>query len=101
MNEEQKAKKLEYLRSQKENPTGKYRRYLVNTYNYILNDSIGRGWSRARTREMIDYVYEGNPDHMAYELVNKYKKTLKDLGYIKYVKENGEWHTHIVKELDF
>ncbi|RCX09313.1 hypothetical protein DFR58_13729 [Anaerobacterium chartisolvens] len=33
MTEEKKAQKLVYLRSQKENPTGNYRKYLVNIYN--------------------------------------------------------------------
>ena len=96
-------KKLTYLRAQKENPTGNYRKFLVNVYNYILEDSMkdNRGWSKANTREMMNYVYEGSPDHMGYELINEWKKELKEMGYIKFVKENGEWHTYIVKELDF
>jgi hypothetical protein len=95
--------KLEYLRSQKENPTGNYRKYLVNIYNYILEESKkdNRGWSRANTREMLNYVYENKPDHMGYELINEWKKELKEMGYIKFVKENDEWHTYVVKELDF
>ena len=103
MNEEQKNKKLEYLRKQKENPTGNYRNYLVRVYNYILNESkeSGKGWSKANTRKMLDYIYEGNPDHMGYELLNEFKQTLKDLGYIKFVKEDNEWHAYIIKELDF
>ncbi|WP_019910334.1 hypothetical protein [Paenibacillus sp. HW567] len=104
MNEEQKIKELSYLRQQKENPTaGNYRRYMVNTYNYILQSSnVGnKGWSKASTREMLNFVYEGNPDHMGYEMVEKFKKTLRDLGYIKLVKEDNEWRTYILKELDF
>ncbi|RKP54920.1 hypothetical protein D7Z26_06665 [Cohnella endophytica] len=103
MTEDQKNKKLLYLRSQRENPTGNYRKYLVNTFNYIFNDSKlnGTGWSRAAIRDMINFVYDGNPDHMAFKMINEYKKTLKDLGYIRYIKENNEWRTYIQKELDF
>ena len=97
------ANKLEYLRAQKEKPTGNYRKYLVNIYNFILEDSKkdGRGWSKANTREMMKYVYEGDPDHMGFELINEWKKELKEMGYIKFAKEKEEWHTYIVKELDF
>ncbi|GEB32820.1 hypothetical protein [Brevibacillus parabrevis] len=103
MNEAQKNQKLKYLREQRENPTGNYRRYLVNTYNYILNDSRNnnKGWSKASSREMVNYVYEGSPDHMGYELVEEYKKTLRDMGYIKFQKENNEWRTYVIKDLDF
>lgn len=103
MTEEQKKNKLNYLRKQKENPTGNYRKYLVRTYEYILDDSKidNRGWSKTTLNKMVNYVYEGAPDHMARELVVEYKNTLRDLGYIRNIKENGEWHTYIIKELDF
>lgn len=103
MTEDQKEKKLRYLREQKENPTGNYRKYLVRTYEYILNDSKvdNNRWSKANLRKMVDYVYEGYPDHMAIDLIVEYKNTLRDLGYIRSKKENGEWHTYIIKELDF
>lgn len=101
MTEEKKAQKLVYLRSQKENPTGNYRKYLVNIYNYILEDSTHSGWSKANTRDMLNYVYGGTPDHMGYELINQWKRELRDLGYIKFVKENDEWHTYIIRTLDF
>ncbi|MDF2544326.1 MAG: hypothetical protein K0S47_4044 [Herbinix sp.] len=96
-------KKLEYLRSQKENSTGNYRKYLVNIYSFILEDSKkdNKGWSKANTREMLSYIYENKSDHMGYELINEWKKELKEMGYIKFVKENDEWHTYIVKEIDF
>jgi hypothetical protein len=96
-------KKLEYLRAQKVNTTGNYRKYLVNIYNFILEDSKkdGRGWSKASTREMINYVYEGNPDHMGFGMINEWKKELKEMGYIKFIRENDEWHTYILKDLDF
>lgn len=103
MTEEQKKQKLAYLRAQRDNPTGNYRKYLVRLYEYVKEDSKvdNRGWSKAETRKMLDYVYEGRPDHMGYELLNDYKKVLKELGYIKFRKENDEWHLYITKELDF
>lgn len=103
MTEEKKREKLEYLRKQKENPTGKYRTYLVRTYMYILEDCKidNRGWSKQNLNDMVKFIYENKPDHMGWELALEYKKTLKDLGYIKNVKENNEWHTYIIKELDF
>ena len=86
-----------------ENPTGNYRKYLVNIYNFILEDSRvdNRGWSKANTRKMIEYVYGTRPDHRGYEIINEWKKELKEMGYINVVKENGAWHTYITKELDF
>lgn len=103
MNKEKIESKLQYLREQREKPTGNYRKYLVRTYEFILNDSKidNRGWSNTNIRNMIAYVYENNPDHMGFEMVVEYKNTLRDLGYIKNIKENNEWHTYIIKELDF
>lgn len=103
MREVQKQQKLAYLRSQKEHTTGNYRKYLVRTYEYIANDCKidNRGWSKQNLRDMVNYIYENDPDHMGVELAIEYKRTLKDLGYIRNVKEDGEWHTYIIKELDF
>jgi len=39
--------------------------------------------------------------HCYNALTNEFKQTLKDLGYIKFVKEDNEWHAYIIKELDF
>jgi ABC-type multidrug transport system fused ATPase/permease subunit len=100
MNEEQKERKLAYLRSQKENPTGNYRKYLVNIYNYISKDSLvdGRGWSRAYTRDMLEYVYEGQPDHMGYDRSHAnllfhafYAILLIDLGALTSLVSVGYW----------
>lgn len=101
--EEKIQNKLKYLREQRDNPTGNYRKYLVNIYYFILEDSKidNRGWSKANTREMIESVYGPRPDHMGYEMINEWKKELKEMGYIKFVKEEGKWHTYIIKELDF
>ncbi|MGN0453655.1 MAG: hypothetical protein ACI4G1_00585 [Ruminococcus sp.] len=43
MTEEQKIKKIEYLLSQKEHPTGNYRRYLVNLYELFYNGAKNQG----------------------------------------------------------
>lgn len=55
----------------------------------------------ARTKDMLNYVYDGQPDHMGYELVDEWKKELRDLGYIKFVKEENEWRTYITKKRIF
>ncbi|EFM12042.1 hypothetical protein PaecuDRAFT_0722 [Paenibacillus curdlanolyticus YK9] len=39
MNEDQRDKKLKYLCDQHESSTGNYKMYLVNIYNFILNES--------------------------------------------------------------
>lgn len=103
MDTEAKNKKILYLKNQKENPTGNYRNYLVRIYQYIYNDSkdSGKGWSDASPWKMLNFVYNGNPDHMGVELIKRWKKDLKELGYIRIVKENDEWKTYIDKELDF
>lgn len=50
---------------------------------------------------MLDYIYDGNSDHMGYEMLKEFKQTHKDLGYIKFAKEDNEWYAYIIKELDF
>lgn len=39
MDAQKKAPTLNYLREQRGYPTGNYREYLVNTYNFIFKDS--------------------------------------------------------------
>lgn len=101
--EEKIQQKLAYLRKQKDIPTGNYRRYLVNIYNYILEDSQKSdvGWINGSSRAMLNYIYEGAPDHMGVELIDGWKKELKETGYIKWIKESDEWHVYINKALDF
>ena len=93
--------KLKYLRKQKENTTGKYREYLVNTYMYIKKDCEKFGYSNARSRDMREFVMGKNYDHDWYSMIEKYKNELKEMGYIKYLKKENRWETHIIKELDF
>ncbi len=102
-NEEWKQRKLEILLRQKNGGVGHYREYLVNLYNYFLNKATEKGKDYCTTTipEMMKAVYGSSPDHMANELVVEYKKDLAKLGYIKNIKEDGEWRTYIIKEIDF
>lgn len=103
MTEEQRENKLNYLREQKLNPTGNYRKYLVNLYNYYREKANENNcdWCISKFSEMISAAYEENPDHMAYSQVRDYSKTLSELGYIQKKNVNGQWRVYILKELDF
>ncbi|KQO18044.1 hypothetical protein [Paenibacillus sp. Leaf72] len=103
MDEKTKEDRIQYLRSKRDDPTANYRSYLINTYNYILEDSIkdNKGWSKASSRLMLNYVYKDEPDHMGLEMIDQFKKDLRELGYIKLIKIDNTWRTFIVKELDF
>lgn len=103
MNEKKREEKLQYLRSMKDDPTAKYRDYLINAYLYILEDSKvdNKGWSKASSKSMLRFVYNGEPDHMGIEMIDQFKKELSDLGYIKIIKVDKIWKTYIVKEIDF
>lgn len=103
MTEEKRQSQLAYLRAQKENPTGNYRRYLCNVHKLIAEDAAnnGLGWSRASSRRMMRKVYEGEPDHMGEEMVDRWKKDLCDLGYLELKIVDGVWRFYVVKEIDF
>ena len=100
MTEEKKQKEIEYLRSQKVNPTGNYRKYLVGLYNYFKSCAENND-GKTNIPDMIKASYGDNPDHMAFTQIKRYKKTLTELGYIKNVKDDDGWHTYVIKELDF
>ncbi len=105
MTEEQINKQIEYLRSQKDNPAGNYRRYLVNLYELFCNGAKKNGtdWCpNVSKKEMIKAAYAGvKIDHASWEMVQRWKDDLKKLGYLKDCNVNGEWRTYILKELDF
>lgn len=105
MTEEQIKKKIEYLRSQKDNPTGNYRQYLVNLYNLFYNGAKknGTNWCpNIKIYTMVKAAYANiNPDHASRDMVLRWKEDLKKLGYIKDCKVDGEWRIYILKELDF
>lgn len=100
MSEEKKLEQIEYLRSQRDNPTGNYRRYLVGLYNYF-KDCMETSDGITSLPAMVKAAYGDKPDHMAYTKIKEYKKTLTDLGYIRNVKKDDGWHTYVVKDLDF
>lgn len=98
-------KQIKYLRSQKENPTGNYRMYLVNLYNLFYKGAKANGtnWcSNVDIPTMIKAAYSNvETDHESLFMVQRWKNDLKKLGYICDRKVNGEWRTYILKELDF
>ncbi len=101
--EDFKEKTMRNLLRQKNGVPGNFRKYLINLYNYIDQKIKASDTDYCVTdlQEMIDAVYEGNPDHMAYKMVVDYKKTLYKLGYISYKKVGNEWRTYIIKDVDF
>ena len=102
MNEE---KTKANLLAQKNGVEGNYRRYLVNIYNLYYEEARKNDteWSpNVSIPRLIRAAYSGvEVDHMSYTLVKKWKKELKEMGYLcdKYV--DGEWRIYILKELDF
>lgn len=105
MTQEKINKQIAYLKSQKNNPTGNYRQYLVNLYNMYCDGAKlnGTDWCpNISIPEKIKAAY-GNlePDHMSFSMVQRWDKDLRDLGYISHKRVNNEWRTYILKELDF
>ncbi|MBR1421897.1 MAG: hypothetical protein IJ571_00445 [Ruminococcus sp.] len=95
---------VEYLRTQADMPKANYRQYLVNVYNYY-DDKIKQGngqWCISSYSEIFSIITKDchNPD-CSYSAMKRYVKEMHDRGYIKDVFEDGEWHSYIVKELDF
>lgn len=105
MTEKQIKKQIEYLRSQKEKPTGNYRRYLVNLYNMYYNGAKLNGTDWCPSISLSDKVkaaYKNlEVDHMSFYMVQRWDEDLSKLGYISHKKVNNEWRTYILKELDF
>lgn len=105
MTKEQVEKKISYLRSQRDNPTGNYRRYLVNIYNLYKQraDENGTNWAPDVSLScLVRVAYAGlDIDHSAFEKVKKWKQDLKNIGYIESRNVDGEWRVYILKELDF
>lgn len=105
MTDEQRNKQIEYLRSQKDNPTGNYRYYLVNIYMCFYNGAKANGtdWCpNVDISTLVKAAYANiTPDHSSRYMVQRWKDDLKKLGYICDRKVNGEWRTYILKELDF
>lgn len=105
MTQDQINKQITYLRSQKDNPTGNYRQYLVNIYNLFSNCAKANGTDWCPNIDIptiVKAAYAGlETDHESWYMVQKWKGDLKKLGYIGDRNVNGEWRTYILKELDF
>ena len=96
---------LRSLRSQRDGISeGHYRQYLVNLYNLYYKNARSRGtdWSEDFSKyKMLKATYKGIDEISSSENVLRWKKDLKDLGYLADRKVNGEWRVYILKELDF
>ncbi|WP_349674880.1 hypothetical protein [Lacrimispora sp.] len=100
MKQEDKDRKLAYLRSQKDNPTGGYRQLLIDTYNCISDLTVksGNQYCRTSCADICNVVY-GNTHHIT--MVDKYLYTLKQLGYISIKECQGYTQMEILKKIDF
>lgn len=105
MDQEKINKQIAYLRSQKDNPTGNYRQYLVNIYNLYSDGAKANGtdWCpNIPVSKLVKAAYAGiKEDHLSWSMVQRWKDDLKELGYIYDCKVNGKWRTYILKDLDF
>lgn len=96
----EKEKKLEYLKQQKENPTGGYRMLLIDTYN-CLSDMIkasNEDWCNPYNTEVCKVVY-GNTYHVP--LIQRYIRDLNQLGCISITGSGSDRKIRILKEIDF
>lgn len=107
MTEEMINKRIEYLRYQRDNNIGNYRKYLVNLYNYYNNKakSNNSNWCYTDWSDIENLYYairEGcsNPD-VSRNAIKGYTKELEDYGYFKWGKDNKGWKIIILKPLDF
>ena len=104
MTEEKREYQINILRSQKGNDHANYRKYMVNLYRYYERKiaESHTDWCISSLSEMYKIITDGchNPD-CSFSSMKRYVKEIHDLGYIKDVYEDGEWHSYIIKELDF
>lgn len=95
---------INYLIQQRDNPTGNYRAYLVNLYNFYVKKAGDKGYCYPKMYEMINATYYGFVrDECAYEMTRRFQYALRLMGYIRYYKDsfNGLWKVEILKPLDF
>jgi len=100
MKEEERQKKLAYLRAQKENSTGGYHDLLIDTYNCI-SDLIRKSednYCRTSSDDICKVVY-GNTYHIT--MIDKFLYRLKQLGYISIKECYGYTQIEILKDVDF
>lgn len=105
MTKEQIENKIAYLRSQRDNPTGNYRRYLVNIYNLYEQYAIKNrtDWAPNFSKYRLSKAaYSGlKPDHMVGDMVERWKDDLINIGYIELRVVDGEERIYLLKDLDF
>lgn len=97
--------KKDVLSSQLTSGNGRFALFVIRIYKYIENECKANqsNWCYASkvNKKAINYAYNGPVDHMGYEVIEDVKKHLKEMGYIKYVKEDEKWKIYILKKIDF
>lgn len=102
--------KKDYFRAQRSIKTGKFTEFTVRVYYCIYKACVSNNSRSCLANESNAYkinkiVYEGfyggKPDHGSQGIIDDCKKYLKEMGYIKYKKENDKWYINIISPLDF
>ena len=100
-----KAHKIEVLKSASKRNAGNYYKVLKLIYNlhteYIAKHK--QAYSTLSLKQLSEKVREefpGMESINSYTIID-YQRTLAKLGYIRIVRENGEWHIYITQDLDF
>ncbi|MBO0468008.1 hypothetical protein JZO73_10755 [Enterococcus plantarum] len=103
-------KQREYFKEQRTTKMGKFTEFTVRTYYCIykscaLNNKqycLGSDASSYKINKIIyEGFYGGVPDHDNKNVIDDCKKKLKEMGYIKFKKENNVWLIYVIKNLDF
>lgn len=101
MTDEERIKKLEYLRKQKDGIVqGGYRDLLVGTYNFLkeLCNANPDGWCNPYNNQISLAVYG---DTYNIPMVSRFVNDLRKLGYIKISGSGATRKIFIAKEIDF
>ena len=101
MTEENRQKKLEYLRNQRDGKIqGGYRDLLAATYNYLQEQCAANpdAWCNPYNNQICMAVY-GNTNHTS--MISRFVYDLRGLGYIRIVGSGADRRIFIAKEIDF
>lgn len=104
MTQDRKEYKLHLLRSQVNNPKANYRKYLVNLYNYYVNEckKNNANWCVSNLQDMYKIITVGcHKPSVSFTACKGYIKELHELGYIQDKYVDGVWKSYVIKELDF
>jgi len=102
--------KKDYFKEQRIIKTGKFTEFTVRVYYCIykacvLNNSRSCLANESNAYKIKNIIYEGfygdKPDHGNQGVIDDCKKHLKEMGYIKYRKDNNKWYIDIMQPLDF